>query len=81
MKEGREILVQFRNRWQLLLYVEAAIYALGFGFFLGSISGNPLIGALGALLAGLVSLFIRKPWIKDLERSAAYVDTRISTAG
>jgi hypothetical protein len=78
---GRSILERFRNRWQVLLYAECLVYAVGAGSFLVLVSGQLLFGFLAALLTAVLLLLGRKPWTRDLQRAAFYVDTQIPEAG
>ncbi len=74
------ILTHFRNRWQMLLYIECALYALGAGLFLFLVSGGVFAGLLAGLFVFGVSIAVRKPWRRDLKRVAAFVDTAVVEA-
>ena len=78
---GREELNKFTRRWQQTLYVEGALYAIGFGGLIYLSSKNFLLTLLALGLALLVYVLLKKPWKISTENAVAFVDAHVPQAG
>ncbi|AXT50415.1 tryptophan-rich sensory protein [Aquimarina sp. BL5] len=74
MRSGHDILVGFRRRWQLMLWLEIALYALGPAMLIYLAFSNILWTILTLLLVGSIAAIVIKPWKKSLENIASYID-------
>lgn len=77
MRSGHDILVGFRRRWQLMLWLEIALYALGPGILIYLAFSNVLWTILTLLLVGSIAATVIKPWKKSLENIASYIDLHL----
>tara|TARA_R110001592_G_scaffold4133_4_gene23165 strand:- start:698 stop:2911 length:2214 start_codon:yes stop_codon:yes gene_type:complete len=80
MDSGKQHLMKFNRRWQMLAYVEAMIYSIGLGLFTYLLASNLLIGLLAFTLALLLLLVIKHPWSQDLMTTCAYIDAHVAEA-
>lgn len=76
---GFNILNSFRTRWQLLLWLKIALFAIGPAVLVFFILNSPL-GAILVFLAffGLLTVFI-KPWTISLNKVSNSVDHQLSS--
>lgn len=78
--EGKEILIGYKRRWQMLLWLEVFLYAVGpavFVYFLTTGYEWPLIAFLvGFLFAAAVI----RPWKLDLQYVSSHIDLELETA-
>ncbi|WP_367182324.1 tryptophan-rich sensory protein [uncultured Aquimarina sp.] len=77
MRTGHNILVGFRQRWQLMLWLEVALYALGPAVLIYLVFNNVLWTVITLLLVGGITAIILKPWKKSLESIASYIDLHL----
>tara|TARA_R110002074_G_scaffold167299_3_gene328360 strand:+ start:37507 stop:39720 length:2214 start_codon:yes stop_codon:yes gene_type:complete len=80
MDSGKQHLMKFNRRWQMLAYVEAMLYAIGLGLFTYLLASNLLIGLLAFTLALLLLLVIKHPWSQDLMTTCTYIDAHVAEA-
>tara|TARA_R110002073_G_scaffold279026_1_gene442829 strand:+ start:66797 stop:69019 length:2223 start_codon:yes stop_codon:yes gene_type:complete len=79
MIDAKNILVKFKQRWQLLLYLEVFLYALGSSFFFYFLSTNILLTLLIFVVIAVIASFIIKPWLPTIAASTRYIDAHIET--
>jgi len=79
MIDAKNILVKFKQRWQLLLHIEVLLYALGSAVLVYFLSANLLITLLVFLGISVIAAFIIKPWLPNIESSSSYIDNHIET--
>ncbi|WP_299246445.1 tryptophan-rich sensory protein [uncultured Aquimarina sp.] len=77
MRSGHDILVGFRRRWQLMLWLEIALYALGPAMLIYLTFSNILWTIVTLLLVGSIAAIVIKPWKKSLENIASYIDLHL----
>jgi hypothetical protein len=75
-QDRRHRLIQFKNRWQLLLSIESLSYATGASVFIYLISSHLFISALIFVLVGILSAVIIKPWKPDLGSTSRFLDAK-----
>tara|TARA_R110002020_G_scaffold117986_1_gene269681 strand:+ start:83505 stop:85730 length:2226 start_codon:yes stop_codon:yes gene_type:complete len=80
MANGKNILLRFKRRWLLLLYLEAVLYALGGTLLFYSIFQHPLPSLILFLLLFALIILIKSPWKLDLKAITAYVDNNLKEA-
>lgn len=78
MTGSKNILSKFKNRWQLLLYLEVALYALSFGVFVFLLSDNLLIGLFVSTILGIIASLIIKPWQPNLDKTTNFIDNTVT---
>ncbi len=80
MEADRSHLVDFKKRWQLLVYLEGALYAFGSGCLVYLITNSQIFGLLSLLLVFLIVVVIKHPWRINLKRTSNYIDAHVSEA-
>lgn len=75
-QDRRHHLVQFKNRWQLLLLIESLSYAIGAAVLIYLISGHFFISVMTFLLVGILAVLIIKPWKANLEATSSFLDAK-----
>ncbi len=78
MGEGQ--LVQFRKKWQQFMYLECALYAVGFGILAYLLSWNILVALIVFAAVLTVALFMYRPWDLKMESAVAYIDAHVPEA-
>lgn len=78
---GAKRIKQFQKRWQQFLYVEAALYAVGFGGLIYLLTYHIGYGILGFLGALGISVWMTRPWRVSETRAVNYIDTHLPQAG
>jgi len=78
---GAKPIKQFQKRWQQFLYVEAALYAVGFGGLIYLLTYHIGYGILGFLGALGISVWMTRPWRVSETRAVNYIDTHLPQAG
>jgi len=76
-QEGKQILIQFKNRWQLLLLIETLSYAIGAAVLIYYISSYIHISVIALLLVGIFSAILIKPWKPNLETTSRFLDAKL----
>jgi len=79
MIEAKNILVKFKQRWQLFLYLEVLLYAIGSAILVYFISINVFLTILVFILICTIAGFIIKPWQPNLSKSISFIDNHIET--
>ena len=80
MAAAKNQLIQFQKRWQLLLYTEILLYALGVFFFSYLIIPAFGIAIVLTLVVVAILIFFKTPWTRDLSRTVNYVDANFKEA-
>ena len=75
-KSGKEILVRFQQRWQLLLWLEVFLYAISAAVFTWFLSFNLLLSILGFGLVSIVAAVLKRPWEIDLQKVSKFIDRK-----
>ncbi|WP_127139931.1 tryptophan-rich sensory protein [Flagellimonas marinaquae] len=78
---GAKPIKQFQKRWQQFLYVEAALYAVGFGGLIYLLTHNIGYGILGFFGALGISVWMTRPWRVSETRAVNYIDAHLPQAG
>lgn len=77
--EGKNILIKFSKRWQLMLGLEVFLYAFGATMFTYFLSHNFLLSlAVFVLIGAITSAFI-KPWKPNIKSSSSFLDAQIDS--
>ena len=79
MIEAKHILVKFKKRWQLLLYLEVLLYALGSAILIYFLSSNVLVALSVFITLSAIMAFIKKPWQPNLTTSSSYIDNHLES--
>lgn len=77
MIEAKHILVKFKKRWQLLLYLEVFLYAIGSAILTYFLSSNVLVAISVFIVLFTILAFIKKPWQPNLTTSSSYIDNHL----
>lgn len=77
--EGKNILIKFSKRWQLMLGLEVLLYALSTSLLVYLLSYNILWSLIAMFLIGVVALVIVKPWKPNINSSSSFLDVQIDT--
>ncbi len=80
MKEGKHFIKQFKTRWQLMLVVEALLYALGLGVLSWFVMESYLIALSVSIIVFIVAILLLRPWAIQITRAAAYIDKHLPAA-
>lgn len=80
MESGGKLLIRFKKRWQLMLWVEILLYALGPAILIYLLFFK-LILSIVTLILGivLITIFI-KPWKPGLKTVSSYIDQHLGVA-
>ncbi|WP_019039659.1 hypothetical protein [Psychroflexus tropicus] len=71
---GKTLLIQFKKQWQLLLWLEVVLFAIGFFLLIGFLSGNWLWSGLFGIIISVAVLLVKKPWKIDLQKVSKHID-------
>ncbi|SEL48041.1 hypothetical protein SAMN04487910_2582 [Aquimarina amphilecti] len=77
MRSGYNILVGFRQRWQLMLWLEVVLYAAGPAILVYVVSSSVLWTVIALLVVVSIAAMIIKPWKQSLEKIASYIDLHL----
>ncbi|MBQ4821683.1 tryptophan-rich sensory protein [Aquimarina sp. MMG016] len=77
MRSGHDMLVEFRRRWRLMLWLEIALYALGPAILSYLIFFKVFWSLVILFLVAGMILFFIKPWKHSLENVASYIDLHL----
>ena len=75
-KTGQDILISFQKRWQLLLWLEVFLYAIGAAVFTWFFSFNLLISIISFGIVFIVATFLKRPWEIDLQKVSSFIDSK-----
>jgi hypothetical protein len=79
MIEAKHILVKFKKRWQLLLYLEVLLYAIGSAILTYFLSSSVLVALSVFIALSVIMAFIKKPWQPNLTTSSSYIDNHLES--
>ena len=71
---GKTLLIQFKKQWQLLLWLEVALFAIGFFLLIGFLSSSWLWSGLFGIIISVAVLLVKKPWKIDLQKVSQHID-------
>jgi len=71
------ILTNFKRRWQLLLGLEALMYALGFAILAYLLKLGIVTSILIFVVAILISMLMMKPWQLDYQKISGFIDQNL----
>ncbi|EDP71403.1 hypothetical protein FBALC1_02927 [Flavobacteriales bacterium ALC-1] len=77
--EGKNILIKFSKRWQLLLGLEVILYALSASILVYFVGHNLLWSIVVFVLTGVIASLIIKPWKPNINRSSSFLDAQIDS--
>lgn len=77
MSSGYNILVGFKRKWQVLLWLETFLYGFGISILIYALFSKILLAVLVAILIVGVLLIFTKPWKPSLETAASYMDQHL----
>jgi len=80
MNEQKNILLNFKNRWHLLLGIEVIAYALGFSILIYFISSNVWASIICFVVIAILAALFIKPWKPNLEATSSYIDQKLELA-
>ena len=73
-KTGKDILIRFQKRWQLLLWLEVFLYAIGAAVLTWFLSFSLLISIFSFVIVFIVAAFLKRPWEIDLQEVSSFID-------
>lgn len=77
MSSGYNILVGFKRKWQVLLWLETFLYGLGTSILIYALFSKILLAVSVAIFIAAVLLIFTKPWKPSLESAASYMDQHL----
>ncbi|WP_010232426.1 hypothetical protein [Gillisia marina] len=77
---GKDILIRFKKRWQLLLWLEILLYAIGASILFYFLVENYLGSILIFIFIFSILSFLKKPWQLSLEKVSSYIDHQLESA-
>ena len=75
-QKGKHSLIQFKNRWQLFLLIEALSYSLGAAILIYFISAHLFISTMTFLFVIIFSVIMIKPWKPTLASVSSFLDAK-----
>ncbi len=72
----KSILVNFKKKWQLLLFVETALYAIGPAVLLLILGAHVLLSILAFFIIALIVAAFIRPWNLSLQYISSFIDQR-----
>ncbi|HSM62428.1 MAG TPA: hypothetical protein VK833_00675, partial [Gillisia sp.] len=76
---GKEILIRFKKRWQLVRWMEIFLYAIGPALLIYFLFLNMILTLVIFMLAASVGALIFRPWNLRLEDVSSYIDRKLSS--
>lgn len=73
---GKNILIRFQKQWQVLLWLEVVLYAIGFFVLCWFLSLSFILSIASFALVSIVMLILKQPWKIDLLKVSHYVDSQ-----
>ncbi len=80
MESGKLLLLQFKKRWQLLVLLESALYAVGIAVLIYLVFNSLVIGLLLGFLTFLGFMRFKNPRKINLKRTSNFIDAHIDEA-
>ena len=79
MIDAKNILIKFKQRWHLLLYLEVLLYTSGSTFLVYILSASILLTLIVFLIIGIITSLVIKPWQPSLNETSSYIDNHLET--
>ncbi|MFN4763016.1 tryptophan-rich sensory protein [Gillisia sp. Q332] len=76
---AKDILIRFKNRWQLLRWMEIFLYAIGPAVLIYFLFLNLILTLVVFMLIASVCTLILRPWTLKLEDVSSYIDLKLSS--
>lgn len=76
---GNEILIKFKRRWLLLLWLEIFLFALGAAVFVYFLSLSFALTAIFFLLTAGIMILVLKPWKISLQMVSGHLDQKLKS--
>ncbi len=76
---GKDILVRFKRRWEMRLWVEVFLYSMGSALLIWIISSGFLLTIVVFIITMGIFSLIKKPWDLGLDRVSSYLDENLSS--
>lgn len=80
MAQGRQIIENYKKRWQLLRVLEAVCYGVGAGVFVGLLSQGVWFGVLIFFTVSGCVLLLFRPWNISVKTTSTYIDKHLQSA-
>ncbi len=80
MESGFDILVRYRKRWKLKLWIQVFLYALGPSIFIHFLFLKLFISLFTGMMITAIMITIIKPWKYSLSIVADYIDQHLDAA-
>ncbi len=77
---GKDILIRFKKRWLLQLWLEILLYAIGASILFYFLVENYLGSILIFIFIFSILSFLKKPWQLSLEKVSSYIDHQLESA-
>ena len=77
---GKNILMSFKKRWQLLLVLQTLFYALGASILTYFTTQNILVSAIVFMVIASIAALLIKPWKPNLQSTSSYLDSNLESA-
>ncbi|EZH72246.1 hypothetical protein ATO12_25260 [Aquimarina atlantica] len=77
---GGKILIRFKKHWQLMLWLEVLLYALGPAILIYFLFFNLIFSIATLILVALLIVIFVKPWKPDLKTVSSYIDQHLDVA-
>ncbi|WP_025664233.1 hypothetical protein [Aquimarina megaterium] len=77
---GDKILIRFKKRWQLMLWIEILLYALGPAILIYFLFFNLIFSIATLISAALLIVIFVKPWKPGLKMVSSYIDQHLDVA-
>jgi len=77
---GKDILVAWKGRWQLMLVLEIVLYAIGPAILAYVVTSKLLVAISIFTAVVMLGAAIRKPWRLTLKKVSAFIDEQLEAA-
>ncbi|WP_109097408.1 tryptophan-rich sensory protein [Aquimarina sp. AU58] len=77
---GDKILIRFKKRWQLMLWIEILLYALGPAILMYFLFFNLIFSIATLISVALLIIIFVKPWKPGLKMVSSYIDQHLDVA-
>ena len=78
---GAASIERFQKRWQQSKYMEALLYAIGFGGLVYLLTHHLIYGVIGFIVSAAIAVFVLRPWSISQENAVSYIDAHLPQAG
>ncbi|CAM4186445.1 DUF4175 family protein [Gillisia limnaea] len=76
---GKDILIRFKNRWQLMRWMEIFLYAIGPALLIYFLFLNLILALVVFMLVASICALILRPWSLKLEDISCYIDGKLNS--